>query len=121
MKWISESEALPPIAQLVLFAHPRQQGEFWDITTAQLLARYDGVVPMPVPKGSRWATEYWWETNRGATSHPFLVTGNSWWTLLDDIPLPPGAEHKVERGYHYVAQPKPVWVGKSVAGQGARD
>jgi hypothetical protein len=114
MKWISESEALPQIAQLVLLAHPRQHGEFWDITTAQLLVQYEGVVPLPVPKGASWPTTYYWETNRAgsANSYPFLITGNSWWTLLDEIPLPPGAEHKHERGYHYFAQPKPVWIGK---------
>lgn len=114
MKWISEAEALPQIAQEVLLAHPRQQGEFWDITTARLLVQHEGVAPMPVPKGAEWATTYYWETNRGgsATSHPFLITGNSWWTLMDDIPLPPGAEHMFERGYHYVAQPKPVWVSR---------
>jgi hypothetical protein len=112
VKWISESEALPPIAQTVLLAHPRQSGEFWDITTAKLLVDYDGVVPLPIAKGSRWPTAYHWETNHGGSvkSHPYLVTGNSWWTLLDDIPLPPGAEHKIDRSYHYIAQPKPVWV-----------
>lgn len=112
MKWISEADDLPRIAQLVLLAHPRQFSDFWDITTAQLLVRHEGVIPRPVPKGTRWPTEYWWETNRGgsAQSHPFLVSGNSWWALLDDIPLPPGAEHRTERGYHYVAQPSLVFV-----------
>jgi hypothetical protein len=112
MKWISESEALPPIAQTVLLAHPRQAGEFWDITTARLLVRYEGVVPRPVPKGSRWPAEYWWEANRGgsAQSYPFLVSGNSWWALLDDIPLPPGAEHRTESGQHYIVQPELVFV-----------
>lgn len=112
MKWISEAEALPQIAQVVLLAHPRQGGTAWDITTAQLLVQYEGVIPRPVPKGSKWPTTYYWETNRGGSvqSHPFLVSGNSWWALLDDIPLPPGAEHRTERGYHYVAQPEPVFV-----------
>lgn len=115
MKWISEAEALPAIGQVVLLAHPRQSGEFWDITTAQLLVQYEGVFPRPVAKGSRWPTEFYWEANRGGSvkSHPFLVSGNSWWALLDDIPLPPGAEHKTERGFHYVAQPLPVFVGQS--------
>jgi hypothetical protein len=112
MKWISEAERLPPIAQTVLLAHPRQFGEFWDITTAKLLVHYEGVVPAPVAKGSKWPTTYYWEANHGgsAQSHPYLVSGNSWWALLDDIPLPPGAEHKTERGYHYIAQPEPVFV-----------
>jgi hypothetical protein len=112
MKWISEAESLPRIAQLILLAVPRQQGEFWDITTAQLLVRYEGVAPRPVAKGSRWPAEYWWESSRGGSSqsHPFLLTGNAWWSLLDDIPLPPGAEHMNERGYHYIAQPELVFI-----------
>lgn len=112
MKWISESEALPEIAQVVLLAHPRQGENLWDITTAQLLVQYDGVVPLPVAKGSKWPTTYYWETNHGGSvkSHPYLVSGNSWWTLLDEIPLPPGAEHKTDRGYHYIVQPVPVFV-----------
>ncbi len=120
MKWISESEALPEIAQTVLLAHPRQTGEFWDITTARLLVQYDGVAPQPVPKGSRWPSTYYWEANRGGSvqSHPFLVTGNNWWALLDDIPLPPGAEHKTERGQYYVVQPTPVFVPQGSRGVG---
>lgn len=114
MKWISEAEALPKIAQVVLLAHPRQGGEFWDITTARLLVQYDGVAPSPVTKGSRWPTTYYWETNHGgsANSYPYIVSGNSWWALLDGISLPPGAEHKSERGYHYIAQPMPVFVAR---------
>lgn len=114
MKWISEAEALPKIAQLVLLAHPRQQGEFWDITTAKMLVQYEGVVPVPVAKGSRWPTTYYWESNHGGSfqSHPYLITGNSWWSLLDDISLPPGAEHLMERGYCYVAQPVSVFVAQ---------
>jgi hypothetical protein len=112
MKWISEADRLPPIAQTVLLAVPRQNDEFWDLTTAKLLVQYEGVAPTPIAKGSRWPTTYWWERNHGGSikSHPCLVTGNAWWTLLDDIPLPPGAEHKTERGHHYIAQPLPVFV-----------
>ncbi len=115
MKWISESEALPEIAQVVLLLHPRQSGEFWNLTTAMLLVQYDGVVPVPVAKGARWPTTYFWETNHGGSvkSHPYLVSGNSWWSILDDIPLPTGAEHKNDRGFHYIAQPVPVFVGQS--------
>jgi hypothetical protein len=115
MNWVSEAEELPPIAQPILLAAPRQGGEFWDLTTAQLLVQYEGVVPRPVPKGTRWPTTYYWERNlRGgsANSHPILVTGNAWWALLDEIPLPPGAEHRSERGRHYVVQPQPIFVGQ---------
>lgn len=115
MKWISESEALPRIAQTVLLCHPRQCGEFWDVTTAKLLVQHEGVIPRPVPKGSKWPTTYYWETNHGGSikSHPYLVTGNSWWALLNEIFLPPGAKHGTERDYHYIVQPVSVWVGQS--------
>lgn len=110
MKWISEAEALPIIAQPVLLAHPRQFDNFWDLKVAQLLVRHEGVAPRPVPKGSKWAIDYWWDSSRdGKDIH--MVTGNSWWAMLDDIPLPPGAEHKSERGYHFIGQPIPIWVG----------
>jgi hypothetical protein len=115
MKWISEAEKLPPIAQKVLLAHPRQIGEFWDIRTAQLLVQYEGVAPVPVKRGDRWPTTYWWGSE-GSDRSMFLVTGNSWWTLLDTIPLPPGAEHRKDREFAYVAQPNPVWVGQRERG-----
>jgi hypothetical protein len=107
MKWISEAEQLPPIAQKVLLAVPRQTGEFWDLKVAQLLVRHEDVAPRPVPKGSRWPVEWSWNSGRDDVT---LVTGNSWWSLMDDISLPPGAEHKTERGFHYIAQPVPVFV-----------
>jgi hypothetical protein len=112
MKWISEEVGLPPIGQTILLAHPRQTGEFWDLTTAMLLVKYEGVHPVPVLRGGRWPTTYYWETSRGRASHPFLVTGNNWWALLDDIPLPPGAEHKRDREYHYISQPELLFVGQ---------
>lgn len=114
LNWVREDAALPKIAQWVLLAHPRQNGHFWDIVTAQILVRHESVYPKPVPLGGPLATEYWWETNRGGSvkSHPFLVTGNNWWASLDHINLPPGADHIIDRGYHYVAQPIPVFVGK---------
>lgn len=106
MKWISEAEQLPPVAQKVLLAVPRQGGEFWDLKVAQLLIQNEDVTPRPVPPGSRWPTEWYWNSGRDTT----LVTGNSWWALMDDIPLPPGAQHMTERGFHYIAQPEPVFV-----------
>lgn len=112
LKWISEADDLPPIAQPVLFMHPRQFGEFWDMHVACILVRYEGVVPRPVKPGSRWPTEYWWGAKRGEGADN-LVTGNGWWARLDGLPLPPGAEHATDREFHYFAQPKPVWVGQS--------
>lgn len=111
MRWISEAEALPPVAQKILLAHPRQTGEFWDLCTAQLLIQYEGVAPVPVKRGDRWPTTYWWSASKD-TGATYLVTGNSWWTLLDTIPLPPGAMHKLDREFHYIAQPELVWVGQ---------
>lgn len=111
MKWISEAEQLPEIAQKVLLAHPRQTGEFWDLHVAQLLVRHEGVVPRPIAKGDRWATEYFWDwSNDGRGT--VLVTGNSWWARMDEIPLPPGAEHQTIRGFHCIVQPTPVFVGQ---------
>jgi hypothetical protein len=116
VKWIREDQALPRIAQPILLAHPRQSGDFWDILTAKLLVRHEDVCPIPKPQGD-WPTEWWWETNRGgsAQSSPILVTGNSWWTHLDDIPpnLPPGAQHVHDaHGYRYVIQTEAFWVQK---------
>jgi hypothetical protein len=118
MKWISEAEKLPPIAQKVLLAHPRQSGEFWDLRTAQILVQYEGVAPVPVKRGDRWPTTYWWGAEDSGRNM-FLVTGNSWWALLDDIPLPPGAVHAVQTGpapYHFIAQPELVWIGQRERG-----
>ena len=109
MKWISEEHELPRVAQKVLLAVPRQNGEFWDLKVAQLLVRHEDVVPLPVKKGSRWPVEYSWDSSRDGKDVT-LVTGNAWWALLDDIPLPPGATHMQDRGFHYIAQPEPVWV-----------
>lgn len=112
MKWISEADDLPKIAQKVLLAVPRQFGEFWDLSVAQLLVRHEGVFPRPVAKGSRWPVDYYWSRDAKDT---ILVTGNSWWALVNEIPLPPGAEHKTERGYHYIAQPEIVFVSQTKA------
>jgi hypothetical protein len=112
VKWISEAERLPPIAQPVLLAVPRQTGEFWDLTVAKLLVQYEGVVPRPVPRGSEWPTRYFWDSSRDGRATT-LVTGNSWWAMLDDIPLPPGAVHRIERGEHCIAQPELVFVPQS--------
>lgn len=112
MKWISEAEKLPPIAQKVLLAVPRQFGEFWDLKVAQLLVRHEDVSPRPVAKGSRWPTEWYWDSSQCGRDTT-LVTGNSWWALMDDIPLPPGAEHAAARGFHYIIQPMPVFVSQA--------
>lgn len=109
MKWISEADSLPKIAQKVLLAVPRQEGGFWDIKAAQLLVRHEGVAPQPVKKGSQWPTHFWWDSSPNGADQT-LVTGNSWWMPMDDMPLPPGAEHMRDRGFHYISQPNRVWV-----------
>jgi hypothetical protein len=110
LNWISEAEKLPIIAQHVLLAVPRQVGEFWDLKMAQLLVAHEDVVPLPVAKGSRWPSQWYWDSSRGGDRYVTLVTGNAWWALLNEINLPPGAEHRSERGYYYIAQPLPVFV-----------
>lgn len=103
MKWISEADQLPPIAQPVFYTAPRQSGEFWDTTVARLLVHYEGVCPRPVKAGDQWPTTYHWSHDH-FSANTSLVTGNGWWAWMDDIPLPPGAEHRKERGQHYIAQ-----------------
>jgi hypothetical protein len=107
ISWISESEDLPAIGQRVLLATPRQSGEFWDIETAQLLARHEDVRPVPIRPGDRWPTDYYWGRHGRDTS---LITGNGWWARLDKIPLPPGAAHQIIRGYHCVVQLGEIFV-----------
>lgn len=103
IKWIRETDKLPPIAQPVFYAAPRQGGEFWDVSVSRILVRHEGVFPRPVKAGTKWPTEFWWCSDHfGRSTH--LVTGNGYWAAMDDIPLPPGAEHKNERGQHWVAQ-----------------
>lgn len=116
LKWISEAEALPLVAERVFLALPRQQGDFWDVFTARLLLAHEGAVPLPVKPGSRWPTQYWW--GRSDQDHDnVLVTGNSWWARLDEIPLPPGAEHYFGgRGEHVILQVGDVWVGQAERG-----
>lgn len=109
IEWISEAAELPRIGESVLLANPRQSGEFWDIETAWLMARYDGVVALPVSPGSRWPTDYAWNRHRHGggfgSDGVLLITGNAWWARLDQIPLPPAAEHRVgPNGYPFVAQ-----------------
>lgn len=109
LKWISESEALPPIGQPVLFMDPRQADSFWDIAVAHLAARHEDVRPQPVEPGSVWPTEYHWASDRAGRDIT-LVTGNGWWARLDGIELPPGANHETIRDFHCIAQPKPVFI-----------
>lgn len=111
IKWISESEALPRVAQPVFFMAPKQADNHWTISVACILIRYEEVHPHPVKPGSRWPIEFWWGRPRGSDLVS-LVTGNGWWAAMDDIPLPPGAEHRTERGYHFIAQPEDVFVGQ---------
>lgn len=112
LKWISEAEELPPIAQPVFLMHPRQFDNLWDICVAMILVQYDGVHPRPVPKGSRWPSTYYWGSGRGNNSLTYLVTGNSWWASCRDINLPPGAEHDKDREFDLIFQPELVCVGQ---------
>ena len=110
IKWISEADELPHVGETVLLCAPRQHTEFWDIRTACILIRHEGVTPVPVKAGSRWPRDYYWGARRG--DETTMVTGNSYWARLDAIELPPGAEHRTERGQHFIAQPNDIWVGQ---------
>lgn len=112
MKWISEGEALPAIAQNVLVATPRQSGEFWDIVVACILVRHEGVVPQPVSPGARWPVDFYWGFARRPNDN-FIVTGNGWWASMTEIDLPPGAEHQQIRGFDCIAQLGHVFVQQS--------
>lgn len=109
LEWISEADALPPIALPVLFMHPRQSAEFWSVCVAQLLVRHEGVVPQPVKPGSRWPVDFFW--SRSISRHdPVLVTGNGWWSPLSHIPLPPGAQHVGHGAGSYIRQIGDVFI-----------
>lgn len=111
MKWISEVEALPPAGQPVFYMAPRQADTFWDVKVARLHIRYDGARIRPVKPGDEWPTDFWWSMDH-FNSETGLVTGNGWWAWMDDIPLPPGAEHRRERDQHYIAQIGNVFVSQ---------
>jgi hypothetical protein len=110
--WVSESKDLPRIGQTVLLATPRQDGEFWDIATATLLARHENVIPLPVQPGQGfWPTDYYW--SRGSHNRDTcLVTGNGWWASLANIALPPMAEHGSHNGYDFVRQVGRAFISK---------
>lgn len=112
LKWISEAEALPPIGQPVLFIDPRQAGEHWDANVACILVDHEAVFPRPVKPGDQWPTQYRWARTYGGDLIS-LVTGNGWWAWMDEIPLPPGAEHRKERGQHWIAQPTSVFINQN--------
>src|SRR5262245_54211539 len=98
IRWISEGQRLPPIGLSVFVAHPRQSGEFWDIKVQCLLCRHEDVIPKPIKAGSRWPTDYYWRGIRAGRDDVHLVTGNSYWALMNEIPLPPGAMHREING-----------------------
>lgn len=103
LKWISETEELPPVAQPVLLLSPRQFDELWDMHVARLLIQHEDVIPRPVPKGTQWPTTYYWGTGQGGKD-THLITGNSWWASYRDLPLPLGAEHRADREFDYIAK-----------------
>jgi hypothetical protein len=109
--WQSEENSLPNIAQPVFLAYPRKMGEFWDVYVARILVRYEGVCPIPVKRGTPWPTDYWWGAEN-SYNHHILVTGNSWWAPMNNIALPPHAEHRVIRGDNCIVQTSPIWVGQ---------
>lgn len=113
LKWISETESLPPIAQPVFLMHPRQHDPLWDICVAMILVQYEGVCPSPVPKGSAWPSTYYWSVGGRQNASFYLVTGNSWWASCNNINLPPGAEHDKDREFDFIRQPEMVWIGQS--------
>jgi hypothetical protein len=67
-----------------------------------VLVRYEGVVPLPVRKGTRWPVDYFWSDGR--TNSNVLITGNAYWASLDGINLPPGAEHFNDARSHAIKQ-----------------
>lgn len=110
--WISESDHLPRVGQMVLFMHPRQAGEFWDIEVKCLLARHEDVMTRAVAAGGQWPTDFHWGNPRSREG-TVLVTGNGWWAYMDAIPLPPGAEHRADRGWKNVYQTGDVFIPQS--------
>jgi hypothetical protein len=84
LTWISEEDHLPVVGQSVLLASPRRDGEWWDMKVACILIHHEGVIPLPIKRGSKWATQYYWGSPRGADrSSDKLITGNNWWAYLD--------------------------------------
>lgn len=102
LEWISEEERLPIIAQRVLLLSPRQGGEWWDPRIAMILVRHEGVVPHPVRKGEVWPVDFFW--NYGGQQQTALVTGNAFWASLENINLPPGAEHYTDKHSRAIRQ-----------------
>lgn len=115
MNWINEGDALPKIGQPVLVCSPRQFDKFWDMRVSCILVRHEGVVPMPVPAGSDWPTDFYWSDPRSGENNHRLITGNAWWASFDAINLPPRAIHKFmgPRNDHVILQDGDVWIGKN--------
>lgn len=103
LKWISESDALPEIAQQVFLASVDIYGEYWKIQVASILVRHEGVTPHPVKEGDKWPHDFYWSTSREQQGN-VLINGRKWWASMSDIPLPPGAKHETcpIAGYDYV-------------------
>ena len=103
MNWTSEREALPPIAQDVLLAYPRQFNEFWDFSVSRILVRHEDVMlELPV-EGERASTGFWWEGG-GKGRDMILVTGRAWGAPLTGLTLPPGAMHQRIRDFDCIVK-----------------
>lgn len=111
LEWINEGERLPPVGQKVFLAVPSQGADYWTLHVAQLLIRHEDVKPRPISAGGEWPTEYFWGVSR-QPGDAVLVTGNGWWASFRDIPLPPLAEHAIDREFNYVRQTKYAWVDR---------
>lgn len=98
MKWTSESEALPEIAQDVFYTKPRADGKFWRIYIACILCRHEDVQPEPVEPGERMPTDYYWSKS-GYSGDRFLLDGRGWWAPITGIDMPPGAAHQNINGF----------------------
>lgn len=112
LEWISESEQLPLVGETILLATPRQFDVFWDIRTAWLSVRHEDVLPVPVKPGGRWPVDYSWRLGNSRDAGIVIVSGNSWWSRLDQISLPPGANHRIVNGYHCIEQLGSVFIPK---------
>lgn len=102
LEWISEAEALPPVAQEVLYTRPHEFDRFWRIAVAMILIRYEGAQPHPVKIGDKRPVTFWW--GFGRSQETLLLNGTGYWAKMTGLPLPPGAQHTHIRGGDYITK-----------------